>query len=270
MARDPFRGVRFDEDRFLKAMSRRAAGKRYVICFTPRSGSSRLTDILTHTGTLGTPGEFFNPAFIPDIAQTFSARNLTDYVDLVLRLRNTDGIFGCEITYPQIFGSFGGFMESLQPTATLSLIREDIVAQAVSISRMVQTKVSHSTASSCEEIAGADDRFSYAPRQIERYLCALAWMEHRTHDYLSGCGACPLRLTYERTIAMAPSRLVRMIATHVGVGDDLPGADSAHHKLGQEKSMDFATRFRRERPQLIRTIDRNRHHILQAHRQQQD
>lgn len=219
------------------------------------------------------PGEFFNPAFIPDIAQKFSARNLKDYVDLILRLRNTDGVFGCEVTYPQIlqtFGSFDDFMDSLQPTATLSLIREDIVAQAVSISRMVQTKVSHSTVSSCEDIASADDRFRYSPRQIEKYLCALAWMENRTHACLSGCGASPLRLTYEQTIAIKPSRLAGMIAAHVGLDGDLPGVGSAHYKLGQEKSIEFAARFRRDRPHLTEMIDRKRHHILLAHRLQHD
>ncbi|CAN0588975.1 unnamed protein product, partial [Ectocarpus sp. 12 AP-2014] len=84
---DPFKNVTFNEKKFAHAMSWAEPMTRYVVFFTPRSGSSRLTDLATRTGALGKPGECFNPAFVPAIAQSYSARNLDEYTDLVMRYR---------------------------------------------------------------------------------------------------------------------------------------------------------------------------------------
>lgn len=52
-----FDRVTVDEDKLAKLLARPEPVRRYVIFFTPRSGSSRLTDLLTRTGVLVVPAK---------------------------------------------------------------------------------------------------------------------------------------------------------------------------------------------------------------------
>lgn len=54
--------------------------KAYSILFTPRSGSSWLTSILTQTKAMGTPSEWFNPELMPSSSRAKGARNLDQFV----------------------------------------------------------------------------------------------------------------------------------------------------------------------------------------------
>ena len=64
---------------------------RYIVHFTARSGSSWLTDIARQTGALGSPGEFFNPRFVPGIARSLGAPDMDRYVAALTRRRASGG-----------------------------------------------------------------------------------------------------------------------------------------------------------------------------------
>lgn len=66
--RDPFAKVTVDPERRARQRKRPAAHLDYVIHFTPRSGSSRLTEILAATKCLSAANEAFNPTFVPRMA----------------------------------------------------------------------------------------------------------------------------------------------------------------------------------------------------------
>ncbi len=269
--KDPFREVEFNPRRFERTMAKPAPDNRYAIFFTPRSGSSRLTDLSRKTGGLGDPGECFNPAFVPKIAQAYSARNLQEYLDLVMRNRSPTGVFGCEATYIhlfQIFHSGRRFLDLVKPQTVIWLNREDIIAQAVSISRMMQTRVSHSVQAAKEDIAKADHIFTYNSKGICNILNRLRWMEIGTERLIERSGLTPLRLSYEQCVSLPEVELMSRIASHVGIPLDqldLTGLESDHKKVSGEKSMDFVTRFRRENPGVIAQMDRERAPMLAAH-----
>jgi LPS sulfotransferase NodH len=262
LRKDLFKDVPFNDKHHDRLMARTPAHTRYVIFFTPRSGSSRVTELLRGTGVLGNPGEVFNPKFIPRIAKVYSAGSLPDYVGLLLRAHQTGGVFGCEITYRHIERSFRSgkrFLQALRPTACLWLLREDIVAQAVSLSRMRQTGIAHSVQSDRESMIRAETHFSYNPGQILKALQRLHWMESRTEALIQREGLSPLRLSYEKCVGMNEIDFVEQVAAHVGVA--LPGdieIRTEHRKVSGSKSDEFAERFRHDHPRLVEKLERRR------------
>ena len=92
---------------------------------------------------------------------------LNEMVSLRMRHRNTHGTFGCKITthqLNQIFYSEQRFFRIYEPTATIFLIRENILEQAVSLSRKMQTGVGHSTSGRGSEYNSVD--FLYIPGSV--------------------------------------------------------------------------------------------------------
>jgi len=266
--RNPMRDTRFDPEKFAKIMARDPAPRRFVIFFTPRSGSSRINDLARQTRALGRPGELFNPELMTGIGQSVSARNRAEYVQLVLRQLRTGDVFGCQATYMHIvlnFGTGGRFLRALRPAQTIWLIRQDIVAQAVSISRMMQTRQSHSVYVAPADLAAAESRFAYEPAVIHSALRRLRWMERRTEALIARADLTPLRLSYEQSIALPPEALMQAIAEHVGAGP-LPGGalETGHKKMSGSRSADFAARFRAENVEMIARIDADRAAMLAA------
>lgn len=257
-----FEGVERDPDAFEKIMQRRAARKRYVIYFTPRSGSSWLTDILRQTNRMGHANELFNPNFMPGIARALQADNITDYIRASRRRLNTRGVFGFEITFHQlkaVFPGENGFVGRFGDVPSFWLIRENIVEQAVSLAKMVSTNVAHSSTSTDEQRKTSDAQFSYDPAVIKRWLKHILNAELGNEDFFERHGISPLRMSYERMMPLGPERVVRLMATHVGV-EDLPemSFEARHQKLATARNSDYAERFRRDEASFLAEVEAQR------------
>lgn len=240
------------------------AEKRYVLFFTPRSGSSRLTSLAIETGVMSQPGEVFNPNFLPRIAAAMQSTGLEDYADMLARARNTQGVFGCEVTYGQMlqsFGSAGRLFKVVKPTSLIWLVREDIVAQAVSGMRMVQTKQGHLIGDAGDREA-AEKLFHYHPKRIMGILLRMRWMEWRTERMFAARRLKPLRLSYEQVIAMSEYEVMSLLAEYVGAQPVPQKIESSHRKIGGDKSREFAERFRAENADLMKRLDRVRAPML--------
>ncbi len=72
---DPFHSLRADPEKLRKFTSLSQPTTTYAIHFTPRSGSSRLADILKRAGGLSQPGECFEPKNMLRCAAYSPARN---------------------------------------------------------------------------------------------------------------------------------------------------------------------------------------------------
>ena len=219
---------------------------------------------------LGTPGECFNPAHIPGTARAFGVATLPDYVDALRRRRNTAGRFGFEATWfhlLQSFASVGQFHRLVHPDVWIWLIREDIVAQGVSLSRMVQTRVAHSATATPDQIAASEAAFGYDAAQIGSLITRIRQMEAGTERMLAQRGIAPLRVTYEALAALPPPGVADVIAGALGV--TLPegiGYRPTHERLATAKNASYAARFRAERAGFLEKIDRARAPLLAAHR----
>lgn len=77
-----------------KRLRRPAAARTYGIIFTPRSGSSRLTDIASEWPVLGQPNECFNPGFIEEMARKLNVRQVFLTDARFLRLAAPDRLIG--------------------------------------------------------------------------------------------------------------------------------------------------------------------------------
>jgi LPS sulfotransferase NodH len=266
---DPFAGITPDPARQARILARPAPRLTYGIMFTPRSGSSRVTDILTATGALGLPREHFNPNFLPGLAKSFESPEITTYCAAVKRLRTAGEVYGCELTHAHLKRAFDSHAQAqalLAPDRWFWLIREDIVAQAVSLSRMVQLRVSHDVGQVDEAArAAADAAFAYDAADIARRLNALRKLENGSEAFFAEIGVAPVRLSYERLSAMDPAAVAALFARHLGV--TLPPdtqATSTHRKLGTDKNDAYAVRFRKEKASLVAKAEAARAPLLAA------
>lgn len=259
---NPFRDVVFDEALFQRRMSLPEPRIDYAIFFTPRSGSSRLTEILSLSKGLGRPSEFFNPGALPRYVKACKVRNLDEYVPVLRRIRSSPGVFGFEITYPHLVSIFGReerFHAAFPGMHHLWLIREDIVAQAVSVSRMVQTNLRHLKEPDPETVASADARFRYNSSDFKERIRRLVWTEERTEVYFARYGINPLRLSYEGLLEMSASTTVELIAGFVGADVEANiDPETPHARVSSAKSTEFARRFRAENARWLGRIEGRR------------
>lgn len=232
--------------------------REFMILFTPRSGSSMLSDLARRTGVLGKPNELFNPNHIAKIALALDATSLPVYCDVARRSQQRGGTFGFKIAYPQlgaVFPNEESFLKVFPDPNTFWLIREDIVLQAISLYKMQRTQLAHSPSSSAEERAAREAAVVYDAAAIQHWLMHIRRAEEATEALIARAGYTPLRMSYERNIALKPNQLANVMVRHVGLRTmRLPGVESAHEKIGTDLNEDFAERFRAEQAAWLAPI----------------
>lgn len=243
----------------------------YIICATPRTGSTLLCDLLSSAGTLGSPDSFFMQDLDPVWRNRWGlpqrdGRSDRDYgrayLSAAIRAgRGTAAIFGLRLMQKDL-GALSAMIGSLFPGAQsdkdrfqaafgevlyVHLTRRDKLAQAVSLVRAGQTGLWHAAPDGREL-----ERLS--PPQAPRYdfdLIAQQLKELERHDaawlaWFEDQGIAPLKVEYE-CLAAEPADAVGRICAELGV----PAPDPARMKPGVAKladalSLDWMRRFRAE------------------------
>lgn len=254
----------FDRVKFESDLTLEEPRRKLIILFTPRSGSSWLTDMVTRSKQLGKPREWFNPNFIPKITRAMNADTLERYIDMITRKHSSGNVFSCEITIFQlrrVFGSDDRFLHHFPVDLPyMWLRREDLVLQAVSLAKAVRTDVFHAQQASAEDLSRADAEFVYDRADIDHWLCHILDQERLCEAFFADHGITPLRLTYERMMAQGAEATLEQMLPHVRPRrTQLPDAarkrlNSEHRKIGSERNTEFALRFARECPARIDEI----------------
>lgn len=243
-----------------------APRKVYAILFTPRSGSSWLTSVLTKTRMMGTPGEWFNPTLMLSSTRSKGARNLTQFIETISRHEAHGGVFGFEITYHQmmaVFGDEAAFIRNFRDSTFFWLIRKDIVAQAVSLDKMVRTKVSHASNHDAGEIAASDRAYDYDGARIMEWINHIRDAEKATESMIEAYSLRPRRLAYETMMASGAMEVARTFGQDLGIAEDIPhDLETDHRKIGTEKNNVFAERFKADYPEFVRTLENERAEML--------
>lgn len=268
-----FSGNAFDQDTFDAIMSKPKPDNVYTIFFTPRSGSTRVTSLIGDAKLSNYPGEFFNEYFIHQMAQRHSARNVTEFVALIQRNRQRGGHFGFEITFKQLalaFFSANRFLNIVNPDHTAWLIREDIISQAVSGSRLIQTKVPHTPVADQKKLNEAEQKFTYDPKLIQQMVKRIMWMEQRTESLIRQANLETFRFSYEMTNTMGPERTTRLLASKLGLAEPSAAVVEHHKKLPGTKGRDFSSRFREEHPAFVASVNKKRARLLLQIEQQKE
>jgi len=189
----------------------------YAICTTGRTGSNWLCALLSSTGALGRPREYFNCEARRQFDDPDYPAEPVEQFDRILSMGATpNGIYGLKVFPPQL--------DAVTPTCAWSellpnlgfvwLQRRDLLGQAISSARASQTGQFRSSIR-----ATASPR--YDADLIRHLLAAVVKDQARWAFFFARTGIAPLTLHYEEIVA-DPQASVDRIAALVGLGEAAP------------------------------------------------
>lgn len=201
----------------------------YLLCATPRTGSTLLCSLLTSTNVLGSPESYFR---VED-EETWAERLgvpvvgglVRDYGAFATAVRaagsTANGVFAARVMWGSVERVIEGLappasqsdVEALEgafgPLAVIHLTREDVVAQAVSWARAEQTGFWHHgdmTSARPEPDLG---RMADLSKEIDDHNAM--WARWFTANHVQ-----PHRLTYE-ALTGDPAGTIAGLASHLGI-----------------------------------------------------
>ena len=243
--------------------------RAYMLCTSPRSGSTLLCRMLRDCGVAGAPVSYFFEAGPAEWAKSHGGGPVSspatdgelDRVFAAIRAkgRGDGAIFGLRQqahSNPQLFAALRArFPDHETDTARLEAVfgpmrfvylnREDKLAQAVSYVTAQQSGLWHRRADGTElerlspPAAPSYDRAAIAKAMAEFEAAARAW-----EDWFARERIAPLRLTYDE-VSGAPAGSLRRVLAHLGV--DPHAADSVAPsvaKLANATSAEWIARFK--------------------------
>jgi trehalose 2-sulfotransferase len=261
----------------LAALRPRAA---YLLCATPRSGSTLLCDLLDATGVAGHPEEYFEalrgtgrprqpreyfegvddpelfellPRSEPPLAEAPFHERLAD---VVREATTPNGVFGAKVMWgyhddlqsrlarlPALapLDSAGRFARVLGDVRYVHVRREDVVAQAISLWRAVQTREWRAG----DEGEAPEPRYSFTG--IDHLVQMLRAHDRRWRRWFAARAIVPLELRYEQ-VADDPGAAVLATLELIGVASELATPVPAPRLQRQSGagSAEWAERYRRE------------------------
>ncbi len=198
----------------------------YVICATPRTGSTMLCDLLAATGVAGQPNSYLRDEDIEYWAQQWGVVAPTPWTDHTYDRAYLTAMRRAGMAETQIFGlrlmweslseavrrldSASGHIANLPvhftrefgPTLFVRLTRRDKVAQAISFIRARQTGLWHVNADGSERERTDPDMSAVFDRdEINRTYQKLLFQEEGWTNFFSQHGIKPITVEYERLAA---------------------------------------------------------------------
>ena len=182
----------------------------YVICTQARTGSTFLCEVLASTGVLGQPTEYFNTEGLRIGTPDYPDDPAAQLEQIVTAGATPNGVYGLKIM-PHHFDRVAQtkWAERLPSLSFVSLVRLDLLSQAISAVRATQTQ---------QWVAGnpAKGEPAYDRGAIEEQL---QWfLEERTRwsRYFARNGMPVLHLFYEQLVR-APQSAADAIAQLLGL-----------------------------------------------------
>ncbi|MEZ5794405.1 Stf0 family sulfotransferase [Albidovulum sp.] len=221
--------------------------RSYVICATPRTGSTLLCDLLTATGSAGAPDSFFmadpDPAWarawgLPRRGTLSPADHARATLAAAIRAGSgRSGFFGLrlmhrdlpalaaliEIAHPGRGSDRARFEAAFGEVLYIRLARQDRLAQAVSLVKAVQTGLWHVAPDGREIERLAPPRPPvYDAEAIGRTLARLEAEDAGWLGWFAAAGVTPLRIGYE-ALAANPAAEIGRICDALGLAAPAPG-----------------------------------------------
>ncbi|MFL5241552.1 MAG: Stf0 family sulfotransferase [Gemmataceae bacterium] len=168
----------------------------YIICSSPRSGSTLLAQALRDMG-IGHPGEYLNPSLVEKThsgeRQDFMEPTPTKYIARLKQTRTVNGIFGLKTHYTDLarYPEIADHIGTLFPDAKyISITRRNVLRQAISAAKAAQTMA---WTSHLERRKPA--RFNYYAilKNVVITLREIEWWD----KFFARHGIKPLRVVYE-------------------------------------------------------------------------
>jgi LPS sulfotransferase NodH len=214
----------------------------YAICTQPRSGSNLLCEYLSSTDRLGHPLEYFNGPARRELGLADYPDDPRLQIDAILRLGATsNGVYAVKLFASQ-FADFQHrvrWTERLPKLQFVYLCRDDLLGQAISWARALQTEQYRST-------QNVKRTAFYDAGLIRAQLMTIVEERARWEAFFARTGISPLRLTYERFLE-DPAGHVGIVAALVDVDD--AKVDAGKINLVKQRdalSEEWRQRFRAE------------------------
>ncbi len=249
----------------------------YLVCITPRSGSSWLTEMLSKTKILGNPEEWFNPGNLPGIIKNrYPCLDPIEYFDCIKKTQCTDNkVFGMELSFFQ-YRIVNMALDLVQKEASLKLLnlknlktiylyRLDLVAQAVSLYRAVETGMFHSVQQNASEKGSVN--FDYSEQRIWNWLIHILQQEFGWQQNFQKQAVSPLCLAYEEMWSNPDLTKLRIINHVLGnqdqINDGIINFQYNHSKIANSKSSEMVIMFYKNNAEKVDFCLKNRGKISQ-------
>jgi trehalose 2-sulfotransferase len=234
----------------------------YIVCATPRSGSTLLCRLLAATGVAGRPESYFR---LPDEA-SYAARwgvrlelerpiDYREYVRAAIRAGSSaNGVFAARVmwgTMEEIVAKLRVFYgtpastdlevieQELGRTCFLHLHRNDVVAQAVSWAKAEQA---HYWQDGDKAVTGQRAQFSFD--EVDRYVKTVIDHNAAWQAWFKASAVTPLVVTYEQLSAdMAGTLGLIMQFLDLELPDDHT-VEAPTRRQADEVNRDWASRYR--------------------------
>jgi len=237
----------------------------YIICATPRSGSTLLCDLLSQTGVAGKPDSFYRKESVADFAAEwgvaagdgvgFERRFLAAAIKAGAGETRT---FGMRIMWPsmpymleqlgRLFPNestdIGRINAAFGTPVYIHLRRKDRVAQAISRVKAEQSGLWHRYADGSTREQVKDYRApAYDRRQLEQFIAEAAEHEGHWHRWFDAAGITPFELTYEE-VSADPTVAIAKTLGALGKDPDIAKRVTVQSaRLADATSRDWAERF---------------------------
>ncbi|MBD8877967.1 Stf0 family sulfotransferase [Roseibium polysiphoniae] len=241
----------------------------YVICTSPRSGSTLLCKLLSATGVAGRPGSHFHepsldawldyyglesgPCEMENLKAVFDAarakgRGGTDVFGLRLQRHSFD-FFQQELAllHPEAQSDRGRMEAAFGRVLFVHLTRADKLEQAISFVKAQQTGLWHKAPDGRElERLSAPREPVYDGPAIKAEHDRYEAFDRDWIEWFAAQGVDPLTITYD-TLSEDPLRVLAEVLTKLGLDGDLAkDVELPVAKLADETNRDWAEHFRQE------------------------
>lgn len=209
-------------------------GRGYILCATPRSGSTLLCDLLAGTGIAGRPNSFYREEDRADWADGFGV-DPADETAFLAAVRDAGaggtGIFGMRLMwesvgdlrrrlgalFPAAEGDAGLLEAAFGPIAFVHLSRRDRLAQAVSLLRARGSGLWHRHADGTErERLAPRGSAEYDAPRIAETMTALEAAERGWRAWFEAGAIRPIAVAYE-DLAAAPRETLADLLGRLGL-----------------------------------------------------
>jgi len=208
----------------------------YVICTSPRSGSTLLCKLLAATGISGNPNSYFHNPSIEDWTRSLDLapdqgtpeRDVLRAVFDAVRARGTDhtGIFGLRVQrksfdfliqrmnvlYPGLGDDAERFQVAFGNTLFIHLTRSNKLEQAISLVKATQTGLWHKAPDGTElERASSPKEPVYDADEIALHLANLTALDEDWKNWFANEKIDPFHISYDALSANPAGELARIL-----------------------------------------------------------
>ena len=235
----------------------------YIICTSPRSGSTLLCHLLRDTGIAGHPQSYFHRPSLSEWRIGLDLPPSADLPDIIHAAKRTGeadaGLFGLRLQrhsfdflmeqlralHPEADSDMACLTKTFGRTRLVHLTRADKVDQAVSLVRADQSGLWHKHADGSElERNGQGQEPRYDHAAIVHHVAELTAFENDWNTWFDAIGQRPHRITYDQ-LATDPAGTVGTLLAALGL--DSTAAASlrpATAKLADATNAAWAAQFR--------------------------